>query len=147
MTGRRTFVHPIDLLVLVLGVALAVIAYAYLFRRSPVPSPVDPLLGARVVVEFDDDRPWKSTFPDSGDGRVLLDEYLMLRALGPSTPSPERAERRRIELEILGRDAQRVEALERFRGGVRRGATVTLSTAGSEVRAEILSVELPGSGE
>lgn len=143
MPARR-LVHPLDLLVLALGVVLAVVAYAYLFRTSPVPTPVDPLLGARVVVEFDADRPWKESFPGAPDGRVQLQDYLALRALGPSEALP--GGRRRLTLEILGRDAQRVEALERFSGGVRRGAVVTLSTRDDEVRAEIVAVDAPGEG-
>jgi hypothetical protein len=147
MPDLRRLVHPVDLLVFALAVILAVIAYAYLFRSSPVSTSVDPLFGARLVVEFDDDRPWKSAFPETDDRRLQLDAYLMLRALGPSEPSPERPLRRRLELEILGRDAQRVEALERFRDGVRRGAVVTLSALRSEVRAEVMSVRLRGDDE
>ncbi|MHC4821874.1 MAG: hypothetical protein ACYTDX_09170, partial [Planctomycetota bacterium] len=41
-------IHPLDLLVLVMAIGLATLAYAYLFKRSPVPRVVDRFLGAEV---------------------------------------------------------------------------------------------------
>jgi hypothetical protein len=143
--ARRRLIHPVDLLALVLAVGLAVIAYAYVFHRTPVPRPVDPLLGAELVVEFEADRDWKRTFP-LPHRVVLIAEYLDAELLEDPAPAPDRDGWRRLRLRILGRDRQRPEGLTMFRTGIRRGAAIRIISPDSELTAEVVSVREPGDG-
>jgi len=143
---RRRLLHPLDLLVLVLAVVLAVIAYAYLFRSSPVSRPADVLLDAEITLEYEADRPWKRAFPAKG-AAVLLEEFLQLVALDSPQPVKGRPGVVRVTVRVLGRDLQKPEALTHFRGGVRKGSQVRLADQDSEVTAEVVSVELAGDGE
>jgi hypothetical protein len=132
----RGKVHVVDVVALVLAAGLAVLAYTYLFRRTPVPRPVDPLLGAEIALEFRPDKPWKETFPLTGKS-AYLDEYLEADVLGAETADGVRT----VRVRVKGRDAQRPEALTLFRTGVRRGTSLLLSSDGSEVRAEVVDVK------
>jgi hypothetical protein len=132
-------VHPIDLLAVVLAVGLAALAYAYLFRRSPVPRPVDPLLGARVTVVFPLDRPWKSEFAKRGD-KVQLEEYLTADV----AETRDDGGRRTATLVVRQREAQTPEALTLFRSGVRVGSELRMNDQTRETRVEVLDVALAG---
>lgn len=134
--GARGKIHVVDLAALVLAAGLAALAYAYLFRRSPVPRPVDPLLGAEIDVEFRPDKPWKNAFPETGKS-AYLDEYLEADVVGAEAAGDVRA----VHLRVKGRDAQKPEALTLFRTGVRRGSSLRLSSEGSEVTVEVVSVK------
>jgi hypothetical protein len=134
--GARGRIHVVDAVALVLAAALAVLAYSYLFRRTPVPRPVDPLLGAEIVVEFRPDKPWKAAFPKAG-ATVLLDEYLEADVTGAEDAGGVRT----VRLRVRGRDVQKPEALTLFRTGVRRGTSLVLSTEDSEVRVEVVDVK------
>ena len=141
MTGRvssraRGRIHVVDLVALVLAIGLAALAYAYLFRRSPVPRPVDPLLGAAIDVEFRPDKPWKNAFPETGKS-AYLDEYLEADVTGAENAGGVRV----VHLRVKGRDAQKPEALTLFRTGVRRGTSIVLSSEGAEVQAEVVDVK------
>lgn len=140
--ARRRLIHPLDGLVLVLAIGLAVVAYAYLFRRTPVPRPVDPLLGAEVLLEIRVDRPWKAAFPGDAD-RVTIEEYLATDVVSGPAPVEGRDDAVRLRLRIRSRDAQQPEALTLFRTGIRRGSILRLSTLDAEVRAEVIEVESP----
>ncbi len=139
--GRRRFrVHPLDLLLVLLACGLGALAWAKLFRESPLPLPSDRLLGAELEVEFAVDRPWKEGFPT--EGRPVRIEDALFAEVIERAPGPE--SRARLRLRILGRELQRPDALTRFRRVLRRGAVLTLSEADSEVAAEVLSVRVPG---
>ena len=132
----RGKVHVVDLVALVLAAGLAALAYAYLFRRSPVPRPVDPLLGAAIDVEFRPDKPWKHSFPEIGKS-AYLDEYLEADVTGAEDVGGVRV----VHLRVKGRDTQKPEALTLFRTGVRRGTSLRLSGDGSEVVVEVVDVK------
>jgi hypothetical protein len=140
--------HPVDLLVLVAAAALTCVAYAYLFRRSPVPRPVDPLLGKELLVEFAEDRDWKSAreFLRPGHG-ASLEDYLEAEVVGEGPPAPERPGTRRVRLRIGERKAQRPEAITLFRTGIRRGTRVRVTSRRSEVEAEVLEAPGPEAAE
>jgi hypothetical protein len=132
----RGKVHVVDLVALVLAIGLAALAYAYLFRRTPVPRPVDPLLGAAIDVEFRPDKPWKQSFPVTGKS-AYLDEYLEADVTGAEDTGGVRV----VHLRVKGRDTQKPEALTLFRTGVRRGTSLRLSSEGSEVVVEVVDVK------
>ena len=138
-------VHPVDLLVLVVALSLGALAYAYLFKRSPVSRPVDAFLGIVVEVEFDADRDWKREFPKVGD-EVTIEQYLVAETLsaGPAPGGPEG--RRRVRLKVHDRESQKPETMTLFRTGVFRGALVRVGSLErrSEVQGEVISVEAPG---
>lgn len=146
---RRFRPHPLDLLVLVLAAALAVVAYAYLFKTTPVPLPADRWLGAKITVVFNADRAWKEEFPDPETDRLQIEEYINVRPLGP-TEKVVREEhgrvftQRELELEVLGRDSQRVDRLSAFREGIRRGAVFWLNDHRNQVEVEVVDVQLRG---
>ncbi len=132
-------VHPVDLLVLAVAVVLGCVAYAYLFRQSPIPRAVDPLLGKVVEIEFEVDRPWKKDFPRIGD-EALIEEYLRTEVVDAG-PAPGKGEERRVaRVRVLDRNAQKVEAMTLFRTGVKRGMRVRLTSRDSEVTGEVLDV-------
>ena len=139
--GARTWgrVHVVDLVALALAVGLAALAYAYLFRRTPVPRPVDPLLGAEVVVEFDGDRAWKESWPAVG-GPGSLEEYLGAEVVAVERGLADSPRRARVRLRVLGRETQRPEAMTLFRTGVRRGSVLRMSDLESEIRVEVIEV-------
>jgi hypothetical protein len=137
----RRRLHPVDLLALILAIGLAFLAYATLFRRTPVSRPVDPLLGATVELEFAVDRPWKRTFPDP-HRIVRLEDYLEAEVLGADDAGGVRT----LRLRILDRDRQRPDALTLFRTGIRLGTRIRLVTPEAEVEAEVLRVVLAEGG-
>jgi hypothetical protein len=131
-TGR---VHVVDLVALVLAASLAVLAYTYLFRRTPVPRPVDPLLGAEISVVFRPDAEWKRAFPAPG-ASVFLEEYLEADVKS----AEDRGDTRVVRLVIRGRDTQKPEALTLFRTGVRRGSVLRMNDLDDEVQVEVVDV-------
>jgi hypothetical protein len=135
----RFRVHPLDLLVLVVAVVLGCVAYAYLFRRSPIPRAVDPLLGKVVEIEFAVDRPWKREFPRAGD-EALIEDYLRTEVLEAGPAQGKGEDRRVARVRVLERNAQKVEAMTLFRTGVKRGMRVRLTSRDSEVTGEVLDV-------
>jgi len=139
----RIRVHPVDLLVLVVAVALGCVAYAYLFRTSPIPRAVDPLLGKVVEIEFAVDRPWKREFPRVGD-EALLENYLRTEVLDVGPVPGAGDERRRVRVRVLERNAQKVEAITLFRTGLNRGMRLRLISRASEVTGEVVEVREPG---
>lgn len=136
----RFRVHPLDLLLLLLAAGLAALAWAKLFRESPLPLPSDRLLGAELEVEFAEDRPWKGGFGPVG-GRLQIEDSLFSEVL---ERTPAEGARVRVRLRILGRDLQRPDELTHFRRVLRRGAAITLSEEDAEVEAEVLSIRAPG---
>jgi len=136
----RPRIHPVDLLVLVLAVVLAVAAWSFLFRRTPVPRPVDPLLGAVVTVEHVPRHDWQRRFPEEGP-EVRIEEYLSAEVVGGPDRSPDDPTAVRLRLRVHGRDEQRPEGLTLFRTGIRRGSLIRITNLRSEVRAEVVSVE------
>lgn len=136
-------IHPVDLLVLAAAAALGCVAYAYLFRRSPVPRPVDPLLGKVVEVEFPADRPWKRDFPVVG-APVMIEDYLVSEALEAGPVAGGSEGHRRALLRILDRDSQRPETMTLFRTGIYRGTKVRLTSDRQEVVGEVVDVREPG---
>lgn len=143
---RRFPIHPLDLLVLVLAVAAAMLAYSYLFRTSPVPAAGDWLLGAEIEAEFTADRPWKEAFPASGS-RVRVEDALVVevleRSVGDAPPSPG-AGRVRLRLRVAGRSEQPPDARLMLQRKLRRGSTILISDRESEVAAEVLAIRLAG---
>ena len=138
MTSRQIGkIHVVDVVVLVLAAGLAMLAYAYLFRRTPVPRPVDPLLGAEIVVEFRPDKPWKRDFPVVG-ATVYIEEYLEADVVSVEMQGGMRT----AHLRVLGRDTQKPEALTLFRSGVRRGGELHLNDLDHEVKVEVVDVKL-----
>ena len=137
LSGRFR-VHPVDLLVLVLAAALGALAWAYLFRTSPVPRPVDPYLGKEIELEFAADRDWKREFPAVGES-VHLEEYLMASVLGREVVEENGRTLVRVRLRIHDRETQKPEVMTLFRTGVRRGTRLRMSTHQSEVEAEVLT--------
>jgi hypothetical protein len=135
-------VHPVDLLVLVLAVGLAALSYAYLFRRSPVPRPVDRFLGMVLEVQFEVDRPWKADFPAPG-APVCVDDYLVTDVV----KAEGSAGRRTLVLRVRAREGQKPETMTQFRTGVFRGCTVRLLSGVSQVTGEVLSVQEPPAGD
>jgi len=135
--------HPVDLLVLLVAVVLGCVAYAYLFRTSPVPRAVDPLLGMVVEVEFAVDRDWKRAFPPEGR-EVRIEGYLKAETVSAAPVEGGPGERRRVRIRILERNAQMVEAITLFRTGLNRGMTVRLLAGDSEVTGEITDLRGPG---
>lgn len=139
-TRERGRIHVVDLVVLVLAAGLAVLAYTYLFRNSPISRPVDPLLGAEVDLQFKVEHPWQTEFPAAG-AAVEIEEYLRADVVRAET----RATGRAVTLKIRDRSTQNPDALTLFRGGLRRGSLVTLNDRANEVRAEVVEVRLlPG---
>ncbi len=137
----KRIIHPVDLLALVLAIGLAIVAYAFVFHRTPVPRPVDPLLGAELVVEFPADREWKRDFP-LPHRIVMISEYLDAELVGdPAESGPGTV---RLTLRILGRDRQRPEGLTMFRTGIRRGDVLRLNSPDEVLEAEVLEVRKPG---
>jgi len=137
----KRLIHPVDLLALVLAIGLAVVAYAFVFHRTPVPRPVDPLLGAELTVEFPAARTWQRDFP-LPHRVVMIAEYLDAELVGePVAPAPGVV---RLTLRILGRDRQRPEGLTMFRTGIRRGDVIRLTSPDETVTAEVLEVRKPG---
>ena len=143
--GRR--LHPVDAIALLLVLAAAATAWAFLGRRAPPPRPVDDLLGSRVEVEFRADLPWKESFPAPGE-RVLLDEYLEAEVL--SAGASARAGFRHVDLRVLGRNEQQPAAVNEFRWGVWRGSTLGLRSRGdggkpiSALETEVVAVAPAG---
>ena len=127
----------------VLAIGLVVVAYAFLFHRTPLPRPVDPLLGATLDVEFRADRPWKSVFPAAG-ASLLVEDYLQVDVVGEPVRGPGTV---RMELRIRGRDDQRAEALTLFRTGIYRGTRLRVRDGESEVEVEVLAVRHAGDGQ
>lgn len=140
MRRQRGRIHVVDAVALVLAAGLAVLAYSYLFRRTPVPRPVDPLLGAEITVKFRPDEPWKQEFPAVG-ASVSLEEYLEADVTGADTAGGVRT----VRLRVRGRDTQKPEALTLFRSGVRRGSELRMNDLTSEVRVEVTDVR-PATG-
>ncbi len=136
---RRTpgRIHIVDAVALLLAAGLAVLAYSYLFRRTPVSRPVDPLLGAEITVEFRPDKPWKRDFPAVG-ASVMLEEYLEADVTAAETAEGLRT----VHLRVRGRETQKPEALTLFRSGVRRGGELRMNDLESEVRVEVVDVKL-----
>jgi hypothetical protein len=143
MTGRRGFrIHPLDALFVLLAIFLAVAAYTFLFERQHVPRPVDPLLGAVLVVEFPVDRTWQADFPAKG-GQVLVDGILVCDVVEVVPPDPAPGNRsltRTVHLRILNRSGQRPEAMGLFRRGIRRGSRLLVSDRDSELEGEVIEV-------
>ena len=138
MTRERGRIHVVDAVVLVLAAGLAVLAYAYLFRRTPISRPVDPLLGAEIDVEFRTDHAWQREFPAVGKW-VYLEEYLQADVIRAQTSGDTRI----VNLKVRDRSTQNPFALTLFRSGVRRGSRLVLSDQGNEVRVEVVDVRLP----
>ncbi len=128
-------IHIVDLVAVVLAALLAVLAYTYLFRRTPVPRPVDPLLGAEISVVFRPDTEWKRGFPQIGKS-VFLEEYLEADVRS----AEDRGETRVVRLVVRGRDTQKPEALTLFRTGVRRGSVLRMNDLDNEVQVEVVDV-------
>lgn len=135
--GQRGRIHVVDLVVLVLAGGLAVLAYTYLFRNSPISRPVDPLLGAEVDLSIAVEHPWQAEFPAIA-APVEIAEYLRADVLRAETKGAVRA----VTVKIRDRSTQNPDALTLFRGGLRRGALVTLNDLANEVRAEVVEVRL-----
>ena len=138
---RLPRIHPVDLLVLVLAGVLAVAAYSFLFRNTPVPRPVDNLLGVVITVEHTPKHEWQRRFPEEGPG-VRIEEYLSADVIGGPEPSPTDPAAVRLRLRIHDRDDQRPEGLTLFTSGIRRGSMIRLSNRKSQVVAEVVAVEL-----
>jgi hypothetical protein len=136
----RFRVHPLDLLLLLLACGLGALAFAKLFRESPLPLPSDRLLGAELEVEFAEDRPWKGGFGPV-KGRLQIEDSLFSEVVERSAAPGDRV---RMRLRVLGRDLQRPDELTHFRRILRRGASITLSEEDAEVEAEVLSIREPG---
>ena len=126
-----------DAVVLVLAIGLAVLAYTYLFRNSPISHPVDPLLGAEIDLEFRPERPWQREFPAVGKP-VYLEQFLQ----GDVTRAEMRGDVRAVTLKIRDRSTQNPDALTLFRSGVRRGSSLVMNDHANEVRAEVVEVRL-----
>lgn len=145
--GRR-FPHPLDLLALLGAALVATAAFSWLFRRTEVPRPVDPLLGTVLEVRFEADLPWKEGFGRPGS-TVRVDGILRARVEGVETATDALRRTRRLRIRVLDREGQDPYALTEFRWGIWRGSTVSLRdepAAGvvvSTVNAEVLAVEPP----
>lgn len=134
--------HPLDLLFLLLAVFLAIAAYTFLFERQHVPRPVDPLLGATIVVEFPAHREWLLEFPRVGE-QVLVDDMLLCDVVEAKSVKPSHGPGvpvRTAHLLIRDRSGQRPEAMGHFRRGIRRGSRLLISVRESEVEAEVVEV-------
>lgn len=147
MAMDRRRLHFVDALALLLALAAATIAWAFLFRRrEPPPRPVEPILGAVLDVEFAADLPWKQTFPAAG-ARVVLDEALDAEVLSAGPAPSGRAGFRGARLRVACRDEQKPDSLNEFRWGVWRGSRLWMRSredAGppiSAVEAEVVAVE------
>ena len=134
-------VHPLDLLVLLMAVALAALSYAFFFQRSPVPRPVDPFLGAVIEVEFTADRAWKETFPFPGND-VQIQEFLSAEVTERRVVQPGPPSRVLLRLHVLDRERQAPEAITLFREVMRKGSLIQIAAHNSVIHAEVVSVEL-----
>ena len=137
MTSERGRIHVVDVVVLVLAAGLAALAYAYLFRSTPISRPVDPLLGAEIVVEFRAEHEWQREFPAVGKW-VHLEEYLVADVIRAQT----NADTRVVALKVRDRSTQNPFALTLFRSGVRRGSRLVMNDHENEVHVEVVEVRL-----
>ncbi len=138
-------VHPLDLLVLVMAIGLGTLAYAYLFKSSPVPRVVDRFLGAEIEVEFEIDRDWKKEFPQVGES-AEIEDYLVTDVVERKEQQWEDRARARVLLRVKDRHGQRPETMTLFRSRIRRGIRVRIAQDGSEVEAEVISVRMAEEG-
>jgi hypothetical protein len=141
----RRRVHPLDLLAVALFLVVAVGAWTFLFRGTPLPEAVDRVVGAEIDCDFTADHEWKRTFLTPGR-TVFLEDRLATEVVSIG-PSPEGAAGTlRVRLRVRERDGQKSHVVTQMRKVLRRGHRVILRddrsevVEESEVEAEIVDI-------